>query len=324
MLLISGKELGASITCVELINSMEEAFRIYEKRQFVMPDRLTVSWSTNNSLLLMPCVSGDHLSTKVLTVVPENQSRNKPVISGAVILNDASTGEILALIDGNTLTAHRTGAVTGVSIRHLARKEVNSVGLIGCGVQGFYQLLYACSERNIQKINVYDISSKRAVSFVESLKKPFPNIAAQRADSAEALVKASDIVITATTARKPVIADDPNIFQGKHFVAIGSYQPDVREYPNAIFSALDKVWIDTNFAAEESGDLHIPITNGYLKKEQIQTLGYLIQSAKKPPQTPPKTTFFKSVGMALFDLMAAQLVYRNALKKALGTEFSLH
>ena len=127
-------------------------------------------------------------------------------------------------------------------------------------------------------------------------------------------------LITATTARQPVFPDDPSLFEGKHCVAIGSFEPDVREYPDAVFSLVEKVWVDIDFAKEESGELLVPLEKGLLQEEQLETLGHFIQSGKAPDRGPYGTTFSKSVGMALFDLTTARLAYTNALEKGLGTE----
>jgi ornithine cyclodeaminase len=126
-------------------------------------------------------------------------------------------------------------------------------------------------------------------------------------------------VITATTAKEPVFPDDPTLFEGKHFVAIGSFQPKVREYPDAIFARTARVWLDTRFATEESGELLIPLQQGKLREEQLDTLGQLIQSGREPDRGKYGTTFFKTVGMALLDLTTAQVAYQKAMQRGIGT-----
>lgn len=320
MLFLNTHDIMKALTFDEVMDAVEEALEIYEHREFVMPDRLAVNCDGKNILLLMPCVASENIVTKIVTVFPENTSRNRPVIDGVVLLNDQVTGEILAIMDGKTITAMRTGAVTGVSIRYLAREDVKSVGLVGCGMQGYYQLMYACNVRNIKKITLFDISDAAIPPLIERLKKALPGMTIKIAESPEELVSLSDIVITATTARKSVFPDDPELFKGKHCVAIGSFEPDVREYPDAIFSLIEKVWIDIDFAKEESGELLIPLKEGKLKEEQLETLGHFIQSGREPERGAYGTTFSKSVGMALFDLTTAQLTYTNAVKNNLGTK----
>lgn len=320
MLYLSADDIMNVLTFEEVMDCVEEAFRIYESGEFVMPDRLTVNCGGNNSLLLMPCAAQGSIATKVLTLFPGNRAKNRPVIESIVMLNDDSTGEILSLMDGKTITAMRTGAVTGVSIQHLARKDTKSVGLVGCGAQGYYQIAYACTARDIRRITLFDIAPEILPPLIQRLRATFPGVDIESAESAEELARASDIIITATTARQPVFPDDPELFIGKHCVAIGSFEPDVREYPDAIFSLIEKVWIDTEFASEESGELLIPLREGNLREEQLETLGHFIRSGNEPPRGAYGTTFSKAVGMALLDLTTAQLAYANASRLGLGTE----
>ncbi|MBN1581666.1 MAG: ornithine cyclodeaminase family protein [Anaerolineae bacterium] len=320
MLFLNADEIMAVLGFEEVMAAVEEALCIYEEKTFTMPERMSVSCGEGNLLLLMPCVSMGNIVTKLVTVFPDNKARNRPVIDGIVVLCDQSTGEILALMDGKTITAMRTGAVTGVSIRHLSRREVRSVGLVGCGVQGYYQLLYACVARDIERITLFDVNVEAVKSLIGKLRNALPGMTIDVAASSEALVWASDIVIAATTAKRPIFANDPELFKGKHCVAIGSFEPDVREYPDAIFNLVEKVWVDIDFAQEESGELLIPLEKGILKTTQVETLGHLIKSGRAPERGTFGTTFSKSVGMALFDLTAARLAFARAIEKGLGTE----
>mgnify|MGYP001131726609 CR=1 FL=1 len=320
MLFLNAEQIMRALTFDQVMESVEKALHLYEARQFVMPDRLGVDCGGGNQLLLMPCVADGSIAAKLLTIYPGNRSRNRPMIDGLVMLADQSNGEILALMDAKTITAMRTGAVTGTSVRYLAKEDAHSVGLVGCGTQGYFQLRYACVARKIRRITLFDAAREVILPFVEKLRQALPEVTIEIASSTESLVRASDIVITATTARKPVFPDVPELFKGKHFVAIGSFQPDVREYPDAIFAVVERVWIDIDFAKEESGELLVPLREGRLKEEQLETLGHFILSGRAPERGAYGTTFFKTVGMALFDLTTAQLAYRNATSQGLGVK----
>ncbi|MHB1355061.1 MAG: ornithine cyclodeaminase family protein [Anaerolineae bacterium] len=319
MLFLDHDQIMQVLTLDDTMESVERALRLYESGQFTMPDRQTISCGGDNVLIVMPCVAAGSMTAKILTLFPGNRSVNRPVIDGLVLLADQSNGEILCLADAKTITAMRTGAITGVSIRYLAKQDAASVGLVGCGAQGFYQLLYACAARPIRHITLFDQYQEAIPPMVEKLSEALPGIVINTAQSTEALVMASDIVITATTAKTPVFPDDPTLFVERHFVAIGSFQPNVREYPDAIFSRVAKVWVDTRFATEESGELLIPLHQGRLREDQVDTLGHLIQSEQVPDRGKFGTTFFKTVGMALLDLTTAQMAYQKALQKGIGT-----
>lgn len=318
MLYLNSQAITTAVTCDEMMGAVEQAMAVYEDKAYTMPERMNVPCGDGNILLLMPCIAGDYMVTKVLTLYPGNRAVEKPVIQATVMLADSRTGTPLAIMDGGAITAMRTGAVSGSSIRHLAKAEADSVGLVGCGVQGFYQLKYACAARNIRKITLFDMNLENTAFLSEKLGSDYADIEINIAETTEDLINASDIIITATTARKPVLPDIPELFQGKHFVAVGSFEPDVREYPDALFRQSSRVWVDIDYAKEESGEILIPLKEGILKEEQIITLGQFIRSGDKLDRGETGTTFFKTVGMALFDLAAAQLIYESAKDRGIG------
>ena len=320
MIYLNSREITEVVSCDQMMDAVEQAMGIYEDKSYIMPERMHVPCGDGNILLLMPCVAGDYMVTKMLTLYPENRKVEKPVIQATVMLSDSRTGTPLAIMDGGTVTAMRTGAVGGSSIRHLAKTDARSIGVIGCGVQGYYQLKYGCCARDIQEITLFDMNLANATSLLEKLQSDYPEIIIKTAESAEELARDSDIVITTTTARVPVFQDRAELFAGKHLIAVGSFEPDVREFPNALFTQTASVWVDIDFAREESGEILIPLRDGLLREEQIVTLGQFIRSGKKPDRGVSGTTFFKTVGMALFDLAAAQLIYECSKEHGIGTE----
>lgn len=322
MLYLNRSEITEAVSCEQMMDAVERAMGIYEDKSYTMPERMHVPCGDGNILLLMPCIAGDYMVTKMLTLYPENRKFEKPVIQATVMLADSRTGTPLAIMDGGTVTAMRTGAVGGSSIRHLAETDARSIGLIGCGVQGYYQLKYGCCARDIREITLFDMNSANATSLLEKLRTEYPEILIKKAESAEELACVSDIVITATTARVPVFQDRAELFAGKHLIAVGSFEPDVREFPDALFTHTSTVWVDIDFAKEESGEILVPLRDGLLKDEQIVTLGQFIRSGKEPDRGLSGTTFFKTVGMALFDLAAAQLIYECSKEHGIGTELN--
>lgn len=322
MLYLNSREITQAVSCDQMMDAVEQAMGIYEDKSFTMPERMNIPCGDSNILLLMPCIAGNYMVTKMLTLYPENRKVDKPVIQATVMLADSGTGTPLAIMDGGTITAMRTGAVGGSSIRHLAKKDAQSIGVIGCGVQGFYQIKYGCCARDIREIILFDMNSANAISLSEKLQSDYPDIRIKTAESVEELTYKSDVVITTTTARTPVFPDSAELFAGKHFIAVGSFEPDVREYPDALFTHTSSVWVDIDFAKEESGEILVPLRDGLLREEQIITLGQFIRSGKKPDRGLSGTTFFKTVGMALFDLAAAQLIYECSKEHGLGTELN--
>ena len=161
---------------------------------------------------------------------------------------------------------------------------------------------------------VYSRTESKVSSFIEKLQLLLPNVRFHRSNSSKDAIEKSDIIICATTSTNPVIPDDADLYKGKHIIGIGSYQPHTREFSDAAITSADHIYTDTLFAIEESGDLGIPVKENLIKKEDIQTLGKVIQLNELNDDLLNSTTVFKSVGIGLFDLCAAESIYKHALE----------
>ncbi|MEG1971753.1 MAG: ornithine cyclodeaminase family protein, partial [Oscillospiraceae bacterium] len=298
---------------------------IFHKGACITPDRYAVS-QNENTVMYMPCFANGVIGTKMLTEIPENPKKGLPYLSGLMILNDGTTGEPLAILNGQTLTALRTGAVGGVAIKHFSKETASAVGLCGCGVQGLHQLMYACSVRNIKNIYLYDGFLKDYSNFKERLEKAIlpKKVTITTCKDTTELLEKSEILISATQAVSPLYPNDRKLLKGKCFVAIGSWKPNMRELPDAIWDLVENVYTELPFACEESGDLSQPLAEGRLSMSRVKYIGdYLsLKSEGKAPQI-GETSFYKSVGMGLFDLMAAQMIYEKAKEKNIGNNLSL-
>ena len=155
MLFLSEQEMWQSVTLEDIMDAIEDAYAIHKSGNYKMPDRF-IAQRDKNMLLYMPCFLDSVIGTKMLSEFPDNPSLGIPYLNGLMILNDAKTGLPKAIMNGSALTAMRTGAVGGVALRYLAPEDAASVGLVGCGIQGLHQLLYACEVRPITNIYLYD------------------------------------------------------------------------------------------------------------------------------------------------------------------------
>ncbi len=322
MLILDHKSMLEVVSRNELVNSVEQAVRMYEEGGFHMPDRTHIDYR-GNTLLLMPCFTEKHMATKLVSLFPENKKRELPVLFGVMVLNDGNTGKPLAVLDGAALTALRTGAVGSVSIRHMASPHVKTLGIVGAGVQGFHQTLTACTQRDFETVYVYDLYTEKADQLCRKLAGILKGIQIKKTTGSEQLLRGSEVIITATTSREPVLPDKEEMYQGKHIVGIGSYKPDMREFPAALFKNIGTMVVDTDYAVEESGDLKIPLEKGWIQKEHIVTIGKVISgqiSIKKGEPGEKGATVFKSVGMALFDLVVSEFIYRKAKEFGKGYE----
>jgi len=316
MLVLNHEEIIKSITFSELIDAAERAMLIYASGKIKMPTRMHIDYN-QNTLLAMPCFTEENFGTKLVSLFPDNIKTGLPVTTGLVILNNGKTGEPLALMNGATITALRTSAIGTLSIKLLARQDVKKLGVVGAGVQGYYQTLFASTVRNFSDVFINDTHAERVSELSGKLSQSLPGLKVHSCASPEEVLKNSDVIITVTNTKTPLFPNKPSLFKEKHFIGIGSYKPDMREYPEAFFRELDKIYIDTEHAFEESGDLIIPIKQGWVRKEQVVLFTDAIQNDHKNIKS--RTSFFKSVGMALFDIITADLVYKKAKELNIGT-----
>jgi len=300
-------DIGTAAPVDLWVSAMEQAFIDTANGVIQVPQRMHID-NGHNTLLLMPCFGGPYFSTKLVSVFPENIKKKEPVIYGAVVLNDGQTGKPLAVMDGSKLTAMRTAAVGALGIQYLAPENVSTLGIVGLGIQGFHQALFACHQRAIKTLWIMDRSSEVMARFAERFTAFYPDIKVVSGNNVGELCNASEIVITATGSHHPVVPDRGDWWKGKTIIGIGSYKPDMREFPDRFFKGIEQVFVDTEAALSESGDLSVPLQKGLIERSQVVPLSDLIMNRV---ELSGETRFFKSVGMAAFDLYGAKLVYEN-------------
>lgn len=316
MIFLGKEEIEKLVDPNEIMDQIEEAYRIFGADAYYMPPRPVIEHE-NKSLIYMPCFTDEIIGTKMLTIFPDNAKLGLPSLDGLVILNDRTTGAPLAILDGQAVTAWRTGAVGGVGIRHLSRKDARTVGIVGAGAQGFHQAVYACAARKIETVYIWNHSDRDLTDFISRLKKTIadPAVDVVQCKTVEELVKASDIICTATPSEEPVLPDDRELLEGKCIIAIGSYTPKMREIPDAIWDLVDKVYIELPYACEESGDLSQPLAEGRLTMDRVVLMDKFLASGADKDEIAKKTTYFKSVGMGLFDVCVAQKLLEKAKER---------
>lgn len=317
MLILDKKTMESLASPERIIPALERAFRVFGSGEYRMPDRFACE-SGNLTALYMPCFTAEHFGTKALTLVPENRELGLPSLDGVMLLNDRSTGRIAAIMDAKPLTAWRTGSTGALGARLLSRPDAKSLGIVGCGTQGLHQAICICTVRSIERVYLY---SRHGVpdSFKSALAaRVGTEVELYECSGVRALVENSDIVVTATFSSEPVLPDDAELLRSRCYIAVGSYKPFMRELPDALMTVADRVAADLPYACEESGDLAAPISSGLLAPERVEYLSDMLDS---PPEIRPgDTTLFKTVGMALVDLMAAAEFYAIARERHLGVE----
>ena len=323
MLILNASEVRQALPMAAAIAAMREAFAALTQGTVQAPPRIALDSPGGGTTLVMPALleAGDArcLSVKAVSVFPGNRAKNLPLIHAAVLLIDAETGKIDALIEGGALTAIRTGAASGLATELLAKQESRVAAIFGSGKQARTQLEAVCTVRPIKKVWVCSPTPGNAEAFAAQAAgrgwAP-PEVSCTR-DPSEAVADA-DVICTATTSPSPVF-DDRDLKPGVHINAVGSFQPHVREVPGETV-ARSRIFVDSREAAlEEAGDILQPIAAGLITAGDIfAEIGELVLGQTDGRTPDNQITFFKSVGVAVQDTAAARVVLESARRMGLG------
>jgi ornithine cyclodeaminase/alanine dehydrogenase len=308
----------------DCIDALEEAFSELSNGSAVMPLRIGIPAPDGVSLYMPAYLKQmNALAVKVVSVYKNNPQKHQlPTTIGKVLVQNPETGEVICIMDGGYLTAVRTGAVSGLATRFLARPDENQVvAIFGAGVQAQMQLWGVCEARKISRALVYDVVPGAAQKFAQSMGQKL-NLEIVVAEEPQALLEA-DIICTATSSATPIF-DGARVRPGTHINGIGSHSPGTRELDSTIIQRSLLVADARDACLNEAGDVMIPIKEGVITADHIYAdLGEIV-TRKKPARTSDsQITLFKSNGLAIQDVAASRLVYEKALAAGLGVEVDL-
>ena len=261
----------------------------------------------DSTLLLMPAWDpGKDLGVKMVTVSPNNGAYQLPSIQGLYLLFDAHKGNCRALLDAKSLTAFRTAATSALAASFLARQDSKTLLIVGTGALSSMLIKAHCAVRPIEQVFVWGRSNEKAQAIVEQINQDM-NIRIETVDSIEQGMKLADIVSCATLSKTPLILGK-YAKPGQHIDMVGAYKPDMREADDECLRR-SEIFIDHYAGAlKETGDIVIPIKQGVISQEDINAdLFELCRGDRQGRQNDEHITFFKSVGHALEDLIAATL-----------------
>ncbi|HEX7173648.1 MAG TPA: ornithine cyclodeaminase family protein [Candidatus Limnocylindria bacterium] len=304
--------IRGAISVGELVDAVEEAFRDVAAGRDRSPLRSHVPLDAGD-LLLMPGVraGGAGASVKVVTVMPGNATRGRPTVQAIVAWFDAATGEPLALLDGPTVTAMRTGAASGVATRLLAREDARNLVVIGAGAQAEWQVRAVLAVRPIERVAVCTRSPETREAFAARMREA-TGVDVKPAADVETALRSADVVCCATTSSQPVF-DADWLRPGTHVNAIGAFRLGMVELPPELFAAAALVAVDARVAAlAEAGDVVAAIGRGLLSEADLVEIGSVERGWAGSRDT-AAITAFKSVGLAIQDVAAAELIVDRLL-----------
>jgi len=308
----------------EIIEYTAVALKEFSAERTMTPIRAALPFNNEqNTSLIMPSVAEKlgSVGVKIVNVASNNQQLGKKTINGVVMLSDFETGEPLALLEGSYLTMVRTGALSGVATKYLSREDSKKLCIIGTGEQAKGLVEAILAVRDIEEIFLYNRTEQKAHEFAEYVRKKFDKHVKVYSDS-DMAVREADIIVTTTNSSTPVFSE--RLKPGVHVNAVGSFRPTMQELPSHVVSSADKVVVESREAAlEETGDFQVPINEGVFNASDIYgELGQLVEEGKGRTKD-KEITLFKSVGLAVVDIVVANYFYKKAIENKVGTNIQL-
>ena len=302
MRVLNAAQTAAALPFDRLISALREAFIAGAEVPLRHRHDIVQSDSTTASLLLMPAWRANgRFGVKVVSVFPGNGARGLAAVSASYLLCDGETGTHLALIDGGEITRRRTAAASALAGSYLAREDATSLLIVGSGHVGGLMAEAYRAVRPIARVRVWNIRTAGAERLAA-------RIGAEPVTDLEAAVSDADIVSCATLSREPLVRGEW-LRPGTHLDLIGGFTPAMREADEEAVRR-SRVFIDTDAALAEAGDLIDPIAHSALRREDIAGSLFSLCRGETPGRRDgSEITLFKSVGSALEDLAAAGLAY---------------
>ncbi len=312
VLVYSAEEVHAALPWAPLVDALSNAFKLGAE----VPVRHTHRLGQDDALLLMPAWNASALGTKIVTVMPGNAARGVGTVQAIYLLLDRHTGEPRALLDGEALTLRRTAATSALAARHLARTDASRLLVVGTGrLAEWMALAHVALQPGLTQVLVWGRNPLAAGALATRL-SGCPEMAFAQVDAIDDLkagLARSDVVTCATTSTDPIIPG-AWLHPGMHLDLVGGFKPTMREVDDAAVSRC-RIVVDTYAGAlKEAGELVGAIERGVISRERITAelaeLAELVRGEKPGRTSKAHLTLFKSVGTALEDLAAAELVVR--------------
>ena len=310
--ILSSDDVKAALPMPKAIEIMKHAFGQLSAGKATVPLRSKISSDKGDTLLMPAYLHGSQdLGIKIVSIYKDNPSKDIPTVTAIVIVLDPQTGQPRALIEGDSLTAIRTGATGGLASELLARRNAKTVALFGAGVQARAQLQGVIAVRSITRINLLDLSLSASQKLADEIATWGEAPAVNLVSNSKEAIQDADIIITATTSSKPVF-DGHGLKAGTHITGVGSYTPQMREVDETTVQRA-RIVVDSREAClAEAGDLIIP------KATVDAELGEIINGIKPGRHSDDEITFFKTVGVAVEDAAAAAAILSEAETNGLG------
>lgn len=309
----------------DLIETMENALARFSAGDVLQPVRTVLTVGPTRAYFgVMPAYMPQpaRLGAKLVTVFNGNEARGLPSHLATIVLLDADTGALAAILDGRYITEARTAAVSAVSARHLARVDATRLAILGTGVQARSHLEALTQVRTLRDVRVWSPRQASRERFVAEMAGHTP-AQLSATGSAEEAVCGADLIVLVTSSPTPVVSS-AWVADGAHVISVGACRPDQREMDPELVSR-GRLFVDSRTAAlVEAGDVVLGIREGRFGESHIAgEVGQVVLGRATGRTAASEVTIFKSLGMAVEDVVAADLVLGRAIEQGSGAELSL-
>ena len=318
--LLTRKDIASVLTIGDCITAVEEAFRAHGEKRFEPPQSL--GFHAQHGGFHVKAALMDRFAAKVNANFPMNPERLAlPTIQGVLVVMDAGNGTPLAIMDSMEITILRTAAASAVAAKHLARRDASVATIVGCGAQARAQLHALTRVRKITNAWVVDTNHEAAERFASDMSSRL-GIEVQSRDSIDEAVALSDVVITCTTSRTPVL-DLRHRHPGLFIAGVGADNPEKNELSPALL-AVTRVVPDIAAQAATMGDLHHALVAGTMTIDAIHgELAEIVCGTKAGRSSDDEIFVFDSTGTAIQDVAAASIALDRAIELGIGLEIDL-
>lgn len=321
--ILTEQDVRSLLTMSEAIDIQADAFRVLaEKRSVEGLRSVAHSEDPPGIAIFNPSFlkAGNGFGIKVVSDFYGNEKKGLARMTAILVLFDGNTGHPRTIMEAGHLTDLRTGALTGLAARYLARKDARTLALIGAGRVARNQLEAIAEVCPLEKVWLSTRTEKRGLEFIERMSGAGGKVPRdiQLVDSREDAVGNADIVVAATTSRHPVFPGRV-LREGTFVVGAGANNPQGREVDSETIRRSSKWVIDSKAdCLGDSGDFLIPIKEGFFREDQISEIAELVDGRRQGRESEQEITFFKSMGVPIQDLITAQAIEKRAVERDLG------
>jgi ornithine cyclodeaminase/alanine dehydrogenase-like protein (mu-crystallin family) len=321
LIVLSQRDVVELLPMKECIGVMASALGALARGESQVPLRTMMRLPNGRDIFaVMPAyVEGPAaLGAKIISVFPGNHGTQLDSHQGAVLLFDAANGSLEAIMDATAITAIRTAAVSAVATRLLARKDADDLAIIGSGVQAREHLAAIPLVRHVERVRIWSRNKDNA----RALRDRYAP-AAEVFDTAEQAVRGASIICVATSATEPVVRGDW-VAPGAHLNVVGAATPAAREVDTALVKK-SRLFVDSRVSAlKEPGDIIIPLEEDEITPDHIVAeIGELVAGLRVVNRHRDDVTLFKSLGLAVEDIAAAQFIHARAMERGIGVMVDL-